>query len=348
MIGVNRRECASGAMMCAGAVIGAGFASGRETVQFFTRYGQHGWWLIFLAVAGMVVLSMACMRTGCGCWCGLYADKPVWMGACAKACAFLMMVISGGAMISAAGHMVALVWPSDWAQGIGAVGTVVLAWLASRGRMRPLSVISGLLTLMMVLAFFFAIASGNTQESVRLMQSVEPVQLLQAAFGAAGYAAMNITLSIGVVCSCGRSSSPVRSRTAVLFGFMLLSLLLLSHYLYLLHPELWNEAFPIVRLLASYGRSGFLMSVLLLYLAIFTTLAAVLYGLREAAQNYAKRPLMRIALWAGLPLALSCVGFARIVDRLYAPAGLICLLFVFGPLWFRCGKNSLDNPNGIQ
>lgn len=345
---MNRRECASGAMMCVGAVIGAGFASGRETVWFFTRYGQHGWWLIFLAVFAMVVFSVACMRTGCGCWCSLYADKPNWMGACAKACAFLMMAISGGAMISAAGHMVALVWPSDWAKGIGAVGTVFLAWLASRGRMRPLSVISALLTLLLVLAFFFAIASGRTQETARLVQPVAPLELLSGAFGAIGYAAMNITLSIGVVCSCARCAPPVRSRTAVLFGFLLLALLMLSHYLYLLHPELWNEAFPIVRLLSAYGRSGFLMSVLLLYLAIFTTLAAVLYGLREAAQDYIRHPLGRIALWAGVPLALSCVGFARIVDQLYAPAGLICLIFVFGPLMLHRGKNSLDNPGGIQ
>lgn len=345
---MNRRECAAGAVMCAGAVIGAGFASGRETVWFFTRYGEHGWWLIFLTVFGMVFLAMTCMRKGCGCWCGLYADKPIWMGACARACAFLMMAISGGAMISAAGHMVALIWPSDWAYGLGAIGTVLLAWLASQGRMRPLSIISAILTFLMVLAFFFAIASGDGGDTVLLEQTVEPVQLVKAVLGAAGYAAMNITLSIGVVCSCSRSSSNGRNRTAVLFGFLLLALLLLSHYLYRLHPELLHEEFPIVLLLASYGRSGFLLSVWLLYLAIFTTLAAVLYGLREAAQDYAKRPLGRITLWAGLPLALSCLGFARIVDRLYAPAGLICLVFVFGPLLFQRGKNNLDNPHGIQ
>lgn len=345
---MSRRECVSGAAACTGAVIGAGFASGRETIRFFTQYGGYGWWLMLLSVTLMVGLATVCMRRGCGCWCGLYEGKPGWMGLCARACAFLMMAISGGAMISAAGHMVALVWPSEWAYGVGAVGTVLLAWLCGRGKMRPLSVISAVLTLLLAAAFVGVIATGKGKPAAVLWEIPKPAQLLGAVLSATGYAAMNITLSIGVVCSFGRCARRVRCRTAVLFGFLLLALLWLSHYLYLSHPELQNEAFPLVRLLSVYGRRGFLFSVLLLYLAIFTTLAAVLYGLRSAAQNYTGSPLLRLLLWAGLPLALSCLGFARIVDELYAPAGLICLIFVFGPLLIARGKNNLDNPQGIQ
>ena len=48
--------------MCAGAVIGGGFASGRETISFFTQYGRYGWWLIVLSVGVMVLLALTCMR----------------------------------------------------------------------------------------------------------------------------------------------------------------------------------------------------------------------------------------------------------------------------------------------
>ena len=37
---------AAGMAACLGAIVGAGFASGREVVAFFTRYGVHARWLI--------------------------------------------------------------------------------------------------------------------------------------------------------------------------------------------------------------------------------------------------------------------------------------------------------------
>ncbi len=35
-------------LACVGAVIGAGFVSGREIYSFFTRYGEASWGLILL------------------------------------------------------------------------------------------------------------------------------------------------------------------------------------------------------------------------------------------------------------------------------------------------------------
>lgn len=40
---------AAGMAACLGAIVGAGFASGREVVAFFTRYGVHARWLIPLS-----------------------------------------------------------------------------------------------------------------------------------------------------------------------------------------------------------------------------------------------------------------------------------------------------------
>lgn len=55
-------RCAGGAIACVGAVIGAGFASGREVVTFFSRYGAHSWWLILLSALVMMLLCAISMR----------------------------------------------------------------------------------------------------------------------------------------------------------------------------------------------------------------------------------------------------------------------------------------------
>ena len=101
-----------------------------------------------------------------------------------------------------------------------------------------------------------------------------------------------------------------------------------------------------MRLLAQFGRTGFLISAGLLFLAVFTSLAAVLCALDGAAQGCGRS--LRAALTLGPPLAVSLVGFEGIVDGLYAPAGLACLVLVFGPLLWARRKLPLDNPLPIQ
>ena len=81
------------------------------------------------------------------------------------------------------------------------------------------------------------------------------------------------------------------------------------------------------------GRAGFVTSAALLYLAVFTSLAAVTCALDSAVAG--RGPYLRAALAMGLPLAVSLVGFEGIVDGLYAPAGLACLMLVLAPLALR-------------
>ena len=344
---MKKRECLAGAMACVGAVVGAGFASGREVNQFFAQYGTYGWCLIALAVAAMVGLMMLCMRrsSASACWCQLYAGLPTWQGNCAKACTLGMMGITAGAMISAAGHMVALVWPSGFAYGVGMIGTALLAYAAGYGRMRVLSWVSGLLTMLLFLAILASLGVTPVGEQVVTQVPCSFWRLVWAAVRALAYGAMNVTLAIGVVCRCGCYTRRGMSRTCALFGFLLIGLLFVSQYLYLRHPSLTDEAFPLVRLLSAFGRSGFLTGATLLYLAIFTTLAAVLYGLRSAVTDYVSSPALQTGLGLGLPLVLACIGFESLVNRWYAPAGLCCLVLVFGPL---LGKNPLDNSRKIQ
>ena len=81
----------------------------------------------------------------------------------------------------------------------------------------------------------------------------------------------------------------------------LAALLMLSDSVYQRQPGLLGEAFPIVRLLAQFGRTGFLISAGLLFLAVFTSLAAVLCALDGAAQGCGRS--LRAALTLGPPLA---------------------------------------------
>ena len=314
---------------CVGAVIGAGFASGREIVSFFTRYGEDAWWLILLSVCVMSALCWLCMNGAQRCgdlqnWCLMFAGN----GTGAQLCTALLLVLAAGAMIGAAGELSALVWPHEWAYSLGAAGTLFAAWIMGKRSLRALGWVSGCLTALLLCAMAAAMRSVPQTESTALQGVAKPDTW--AVLRAAGYAAMNMTLAIGVVCRCSNAIC-VRKR-CVMFGGLMAALLYTANALYLRHPEVLGEPFPIVPLLRGFGREGFYVSVTLLYLAVFTTLTAVLCALDGAASEHVPLRWLRTALALGLPLLASCMGFSGIVDRLYAPAGLLCLLLVYLPL----------------
>ncbi|MEG0638443.1 MAG: hypothetical protein RR824_00280 [Clostridia bacterium] len=334
-----KNRFAGGAIACVGAVIGAGFASGREIYTFFTRYGIHSWWLILLAAGFMAFLCALCLREASSTcmlrWCALYQQKPKTVAVAARACATVLTAMIGGAMISASGHMVALLWNCEWAYPIGAVGTLFLAWIMGFGSVKPLTLVSGVLTSLMLLLLLLLIAREPVPTVVSMQVSPSFGTLAWAAARAIGYASMNLTLSISVVCKCAKRTQRSACRMAVLFGMLLVVLLFVSNYLYLKHPELDDAAFPIVKLLSAFGQAGFVLSVALLYLAVLATLIAILNTLRSAVEVPVHKPVLSTCITLGLPLLISVIGFTEIVQSLYAPAGLCCLLVVFVPLMNR-------------
>ncbi len=326
----------SAVLSCVGAVIGAGFASGREVVAFFTKYGSHGWWLIGLAslmMAGICALCMQAARTDGGEWMRLI--RKGWL---AKCCPLLMMMLTAGAMISASGHMVMLLWSHPQAYALGISGTLLTAWLLGRGRLKVLNGLSAALALMLLCALMGALVM-LPPAAVALNERCGAAALAIAAIRAAGYASMNMMLAIGVVC---RNAEYAANHwvTAGLFGWITGVLLLISQCVYSRYANATQMAFPLLALLNVYGRTGYLAGVILLYMAIVTSLASVLYALRTAVESCIVHRDLRWLLVLGVPLAVSGVGFEDIVDRLYAPAGLVCFFVVFAPLTLRVIKRS--------
>lgn len=323
-----KRNAWSSAAAIAGAVIGAGFASGREIVVFFSRYGLHGWWLAGLSVAVMTGLCRLCLtearRSGSLCWCALFEDKPRWSKHLAQMCVTALLAVMGGSMLSASGHMIALMWPNEWAYSLGAAGTMAAAWFLGRGSMKPMSMLSGVLTGCLLGVMGLALL----MEPSSAVQMAPQAPGIHAAVRVLAYAGMNMTLAMGVVCCCAQSASGF---TPLLFGALMALLTGAAHALYSRHPEWMQEAFPLVRLLSGMGRKGFWLSAVLLYLSILTSLTAVLCALRCAFEQYGSSKWTAIGSLA-LPLLLSLIGFEGIVDHVYAPVGLVCLALVFGPL----------------
>ena len=313
---------------CVGAMVGAGFASGREILVFFTQYGAASWWLIALSGTVIVWLCSLCMHTehSTGVWTSIFGKNRWW----AMMVSVCLMTLTAGAMVSAAGHMVALLWPSRISYEIGAVGTLLLSWGAGFGGARPVGWISAGLSILLLGVLLFAWGQPVTPGVVMAATAVSGV--VRGGGAAMAYAAMNVMLALGMISRCTEKKWLVSFGT----GGVLTVLMCVSNGLYLKHPELRTSSFPLVMLMRQFGRTAYELCIVLLYLSIFTTLSSVVYALRTAASRTSGKSGWFLGL--AMPLLVSSAGFTEIVDRLYAPAGWICLLTLFLPLQLICRK----------
>ena len=341
--------CMQRALMFVGAVIGAGFASGREIFSFFSCYGAFSWFLILMSTSTMAALCWLCLRRAgakgvCG-WCEMYCYTSPFVKNLAECCILVLQVIMSGSMISAAGHIAALALPFSAAYPLGMLVTIALAlWLGCVG-MKPMTALGSLLALLFVGAIVAVMIFDAEDTKVVVLNILTAKKSITGSIRAITYASLNLAISIGMISRCGNASCKVSSRSAVLFGLVMTCLLFMSNYLYLHHPELVHTTFPMVALLGRFGKVGYSLSLLVMYLAILTTLSAGLFALRTGLETRVstKTAWMLTSL---LPLGLSYTGFENLVDRWYAPVGMLCLLLVFVPLLQnrkQSMKISLDN-----
>ena len=226
--------------------------------------------------------------------------------------------------------MAALMLPMKPAYQLGVLGTLFVARWIGNQHLKGLGVCSAMLLLALLCALC-AVLLQLPEKKVEIEPRADGLPLLKAAFAAVGYASMNMMLAMGVVCKSAEQTDSA-AKTSVWFGMLMGLLLLLSHSVYSRAPVSGTTLFPMIGLLARFGQKGFYFSGILLYLSIVTTLASVLYALRTNAASHMACPKLSWIVWAGLPLAVSRMGFAAIVDRIYVPAGLFCLCFVFAPM----------------
>lgn len=287
-----------------GAVVGAGLASGKEIASFFARYGAWGYAGIAAAVSMMGFLADGCI-------------PPVWharwSGRLWQVLLTLLLVATGGGMLSAAGHVTALSLPVRGAYWIGVAAAFTLAYFLARRTETGLAWVSrGMLAVMLVL-----IGAGLFLPPMRAVQ-VEESGRGAALLRGVTYGGFNAALLCPVM---GRFSGlPTLSRRRAIGAFCLTlaALLSLGCGVLLRHPALIGEAMPFVVLMRQLGRAGYLLGALCLYMAILSTLTACLRGLSGNA-------------WACAGMIAVCLlGFDGVVNRVYPLLGAGCFAMLAG------------------
>lgn len=309
----------------AAAIAGAGFASGREIAAFFGRFGAAGWAGAVVAAAligfmarGLMLLAMRMDAAGLP---GLMAQSVGHSAGSGVLMALLMLAV-GAAMIAAGGELGAL---ALYVQGARQIGMLLTAGLAALIAARGLSVLGALggVTVIAMLGYFALLA--------HVPPAPAPVQQVQALPGAlvsaAAYAGFNAAAACGVICAAGRRADSRRSVNAVglLTGALMLAMLLAALYCV---RRCWaicaQAAMPCVVMAALLGKPGYYATILVMWLAVLSTLAGAVLALEERGAELGLRALdIRLVSLSSMAL-IGSMGFDALVSRAYPALGLIC------------------------
>lgn len=303
----------SEAVFCiVGAIVGAGFASGREIMQFFSRYGTLSWLPVLFAsaVMGLLIFLLTARKKENN----DFRNRYVF-----HAPQILLYGTVAGSMAAAAGELTALTVPLRHARAFGTLLTLAGCAALSGRSLRGMALLGKLLIPGMAAAFLLILRLPHSQA---LPVKIQWQDVLLSFLHGTGYCGLNAALIASVASKAGKGKSKKeRGKIALSSGLAFGALLALGNAALLPYAAtLWDAALPVVTLLRSYGKKGYYLCALVLYLAVATTLIAALRGLREAF------PGRRRGAWAALIAAMaSMLGFQDIVAKGYPILGWFCL-----------------------
>jgi len=320
-----------------GTVVGAGFATGREIMQFFTRFGHWGVPMIFVATALFVWLGTRTMLISARIGARSYEDLNrhlfgerwgVWVSR-------LMLVVLLGAnavMLAGAGTIFAEQLGLNYQLGL--LVTVIGCFVfLHRGMSGILAINTAVVPLMTAFGLYIAFRMLGDPGSLEGLARRTDASLLGAGLSPFLYAAYNLTMAQAVLAPLGsvvRDPRTIRRGAAI--GGLGIGLMLLAGHVSMSArmPDIARYEIPIGGIAQELG--GWIHSayVLIVFLEIFTTLVSDQYGiaLQLQARFHWPQPAASAALLA-VCFAASQFGFGTLLSVLYPLFGVLCLGWMF-------------------
>lgn len=317
-----------------GTIVGAGFATGREIVEFFSKYGFFG--LFGIVIAGLlfiwfgVKVMLLAIRLKAKSFhqfnqylFGTYFTPII------NVIMFIMLMGVSAVMLSGAGSVFEeqLHLPKQLGVFITIFLTLVVLTIGTQGL-----VLVNIFVVPLLILFSFMLAGLSFQLDdfwTNVMKS-EPLTFEVITSGFA-YAAFNITLATSVLVPAANDfqDEKVVKWGGILGGIGLTVILLASHITLVQLPGLTAYHIPMAMMMETLAPMFYFIYILIIYGEIFTSLIGDVYGLeRFVRKGVRAHPLLINACILVVAYFISIVEYSTLLATLYPLFGYISLVFL--------------------
>ncbi|ONK25308.1 hypothetical protein MHB50_10905 [Siminovitchia sp. FSL H7-0308] len=318
-----------------GTVIGAGFATGREIVEFFTRFGFLGLLSILMAGFLFVILGSKIMLLSIDIKATSFEQLNEYLFG--KKLAkfinlFLLVMLVGVCGVMLAGAEALFVEQLNFPKFSGMLLTTFIGLVIMAAGIKGLLAINVIVVPMMIAfntAVLFHIVPGG---NVTLWFQVEDAgNGWFAVLSAISYAGFNLALAQAVLVPL---AAEINDRKTVKWGGVMggvfLTVLLISSHIclsVLRDPRMFE--IPMAVIVHESAGSLYLIYILIIYGEIFTTLIGNTYGIERQLHQYVPTNPLWIILFLFIVFCLiSLVKYGKLLGLLYPLFGYVSIGFL--------------------
>lgn len=325
-----------------GTVVGAGFATGREIVEFFSRFGFIG--LVGILMSGYIFIfhGSKLMRISARIGARSYQEFNLFLfgkyiGTGINIMMLVMLLGVCGVMLSGAGAVFSeqLGLPKN----LGLLLTVGLSILVMIVGIKGLFAVNTFVVPLMI-AFSFMLMFL----SMRLPNFLD--QILYIPFAEDGwksvvapfsYTALNLGLAQAVLVPVAAEIKDDQTVKwgGILGGILLTIILLSSHLTLVMLPNIEMYEIPMAVIMKQLASGLYWIFILIIYGEIFTSVIGNVFGLERQIKTYV--PLPSLVIVGGIFLItymISFIEYGTLLSYLYPIFGYVCILFII-LLWMK-------------
>ncbi|MDO4918105.1 hypothetical protein [Kocuria sp.] len=332
-----------------GLMVGAGFATGQEVIQYFISFGV--WGLAGAVVAGILMITAGAVIINIGSY--FLADEHLMVFRSVSApvvsrfldiSVSLTLLAMGIVMLAGAGSTLEQQFGLPaWIGSAVMVGVVMLTGLLDVNKVTNIiSAVTPVIFVAVIVAFVYALLQlpvdlGTVNDlAVQAESPVSPWWL-----SAVNYTCMALMLGVSMSLMIGGNTVDPRDagRGGLLGGVVYTVLLLMNAFALLVNFEAVGDAdVPMLKLFETIHPVAAIAMVVVTFLMIYNTCISMFYALgRRVTVNHRRRYVPVFLGLCALGYVVSLVGFGTLMSVVYPAIGyvgmvLVVVMFVW---WFR-------------
>jgi len=335
-----------------GAVVGAGFASGQEIVQFFVNYGSYGLpgalsaTILFALMGGLLLYLAHCYRVS------NYQDLLTKIagerfGPVIDLLLAVFLFLGISTMFSASGAVFYehLYLPKNL--GIfTAYLLVVVSLLAGRqGLILSYNLLVPVkLVLLLIITGYAALFVKETPAATTYTAYMSSQASQLWGLSSLLYVAYNFALAMVVLTEYQSVGARRDGIAGAVWGGLVLGLLVLLNYLALSRfmPVVTHYQVPMLFIAGQISGTTKLIYTVVLWIGILTTAIANTYGFSQRMANFSGLSYgLCLVLCSTLALPLSMQSFSTLVGKIYPIFGILGIVILTAVIW-QAGKDILQ------
>lgn len=325
-----------------GTVVGAGFATGKEIVEFFSRFGFFG--LISILMSGylFIALGSKLMRMAAHIDAKSYQEFNEylfgkWPSRVINVFMLFMLLGVSAVMLSGAGA----VFEEQLGQpkAVGVFLTIFLSFLVmlvgTKGLFAVNTFVVPVMITFSIILMLFSVQMPNFIDQLLFVPHAEDGW--KSVIAPFSYVALNLGLSQAVLVPIATEVKDdwTIKWGGILGGSALTLILIANHFTLIMLPNLEMYNIPMAIVMKNLAPFFYWIFVLVIYGEIFTSVIGNVFGLdRQLKQYLPLSTMVSVTLIFVVSYLISLVNYGTLLSYLYPLFGYVCMIF-FILLWMK-------------